>query len=134
MRGVDQRHMRDACGKLPTILPVNVEFLGEQSHITAKGQQALEQFARFSASAEQNKVVGIPNAAGEEDTFSTASNGQSGGAAPHLPQSFIGLLPHGYKMLNQLALQIPSGLFRRPLALDWPSTSLTTPKCRVAAA
>jgi hypothetical protein len=51
----------------------DIVFLGEQAHITAKGQQALEQFARFSASAEQDKVVGIPKAAGEERTFSTAT-------------------------------------------------------------
>jgi hypothetical protein len=38
----------------------------------------------------------------------------------HLPQSFIGLLPNGLKMLNQLAPQIPRGLFRRDQAFgDW---------------
>ena len=39
--------------------------------VIAKRQQAFEQFARFSAAAEQDKVVRIPKAAGEEGAFST---------------------------------------------------------------
>ena len=58
----------NACGKFANCGGGRVVFLGQQPDIVAQRQQALEQRARLVVPAEQ-KVVGEPEAAGEEGAF-----------------------------------------------------------------
>jgi hypothetical protein len=67
----DERKMRKRLREVSDLpLCSRIVLFREQADIVAKRQQALEQGARFRIAVLQRVVVGKPETAGKEDTFS----------------------------------------------------------------
>ncbi len=70
MGGVNEGHVREGLRKITEHAALHhVVLFREQADIVAQGKQVLEQFPCLIMSAEQDEIVGVPEAAGKKGPF-----------------------------------------------------------------